>query len=322
MEEVRVAISGEKQALVGAAAGAESSSNALTMGRVVRKKTARKGAITTVFELYNEQTDEYLLSCVAQEGGSEFIFTTLRDLDQRDISQLVISQYSASFLGALKGRGLGGLTWVLFGDDMRTRLCVVQFQPSITASPVQFQLHITSAARTRREGSGGEGSRGCNSCDINIRTKMPSWNTELQTFVHNFGCRVKLPSHRNFIALRVSTAHTEGRGGYSTKAAGSGRSDLHAFTASATIDHEALVCLRHGQVRYKGNRYWSCKNGASEVDEYPSSILTSPPYLHNDDVQVSANEYILDFRNPLSPLVAMATFCAVHAQKSLVVTGP
>jgi hypothetical protein len=56
--------------------------------------------------------------------------------------------------------------------------------------------------------------------------------------------------------------------------------------------------------------------------------LESNPHHHpilirnENGLQVSTNEYILDFRDPLSPLVAMATFCAVHAPKSLVATGP
>ena len=253
MEEVRIAIAGEKHALVATAsegipsdryAGSE-----ITMGRVLRKTMLRNGTTTTIFELYNEQTDEFLLSCVALEGGSEFIFTTLRGLHQRDISKMVISQYSASFLGALRGQGFGGLTWVLLGDDMHTRLCTVRFHPSITASPVQFLLDVAST-EARRGGRGG-GERDGDLFDINVRTKMPSWNTELQTFVHNFGCRVKLPSHKNFIALRVgASASAPGRVGASMKIASSGRGDVgaHAFTASATIDHEASVCLRHGQV--------------------------------------------------------------------------
>lgn len=250
------------------------------MGRVLRKNTFRKGTITTIFELYNEQTDEFLLSCVAREGGSEFVFTTLRDLDQRDINQLVVSPYSSTFLGALQRRGLGGLTWTLYGDDMRKCLCTVRFYPSITASPVQFQLHIASTEESGDGRGGGE-----NSFDINVRTKMPSWNTELQTFVHNFGCRVKLPSHRNFIALRTGRvagagASARGRMGASTKAASSGYSSTitHVFTASATIDHEAPICLRHGQVSKISIHQVRPCDASIAIHIQMNLNLISPPY--------------------------------------------
>lgn len=38
--------------------------------------------------------------------------------------------------------------------------------------------------------------------------------------------------------------------------------------------------------------------------------------------QVTDMEYVLDFRDPVSPLVALATVCAAYADKFLVATGP
>ncbi len=35
-------------------------------------------------------------------------------------------------------------------------------------------------------------------------------------------------------------------------------------------------------------------------------------------LQVSISSYVLDFRAPVSPAVALATMCAVHADKALV----
>lgn len=108
--------------------------------------------------------------------------------------------------------------------------------------------------------------------EILFITKKPMWNSEINTYVHNFGCRVKKASNRNFIVIQ------------SVADASEATDSQNAMRNTSTFDSTNSISIRHGKV--------------------------------------TESEYVLDFRGPISPLVALASICAAYSDKFLVATGP
>ena len=106
------------------------------------------------------------------------------------------------------------------------------FTPSIIRLPIEFTLSIFTedfayTGRPHAMDSFGQ---------IVLHTRRPLWNSEINTYVHNFGCRVKKASNRNFIVVR-SAPHTD----EATDA-------FNAARDTATFDSANSICIRHGKV--------------------------------------------------------------------------
>jgi hypothetical protein len=67
-------------------------------------------------------------------------------------------------------------------------------------------------------------------------TKKPLWNSEINTYVHNFGCRVKKASNRNFIVIQ------------SVEDANEATDSQNAMRNTSTFDSTNSICIRHGKV--------------------------------------------------------------------------
>ena len=74
--------------------------------------------------------------------------------------------------------------------------------------------------------------------EIVLHTRRPLWNSEINTYVHNFGCRVKKASNRNFIVVR-SVSHTD-----------EATDVMNGVRDTATFDSANSICIRHGKVKY------------------------------------------------------------------------
>ena len=126
----------------------------LTIGRVISKRNVSHRCI--VHEFFDAKTDAFLLSCIAKEEGRGWfgsgsggagtgagcggvIFTTLRDLDQREYEDVSTSPFCASYLGTLTPQGWGGQTWSLFTADEATAATSVKS----SSAPVPAVPHCT-----------------------------------------------------------------------------------------------------------------------------------------------------------------------------------
>jgi hypothetical protein len=254
---LRAVVAREKDAAQEEAAGGCDSHGGqrLTLGRVVVHADAH------VYELFDAR-GRLLVACAAKDAAvSEAVFSTLPGLGQatRRYAALPTSPLAATHLGTLRRVGWGGLAWVLVAADGFTELCSLRFALALTAGPVRFALSVPRPS-----------TAACAST-LEVRTRPPVFNTELGSFVSNFGCRVKRPSNLNFVAVEAA-------------AGARGRAPAVALPAAATIDPPSCPFLRHGQV--------------------------------------SAHEWVLDYRPPLTPLVALAVAVAVHARKTLAAAEP
>lgn len=106
------------------------------------------------------------------------------------------------------------------------------FNPSFVRLPIEFTLSIYSEEFSNQASMYVKDTSG----DIVLNTRKPLWNSEINTYVHNFGCRVKKASNRNFIVVR-SAPHTD----EATDA-------LNAVRDTATFDSANSICIRHGKV--------------------------------------------------------------------------
>ena len=106
------------------------------------------------------------------------------------------------------------------------------FSPSILRLPIEFTLSIYTEDFAYTGWPYARDSFG----EIVLHTRRPLWNSEINTYVHNFGCRVKKASNRNFIVVR-SAPHTD----EATDAFNSARD-------TATFDSANSICIRHGKV--------------------------------------------------------------------------
>ena len=110
----------------------------------------------------------------------------------------------------------------------------ISFSPSFVRLPIEFSLSIYSEDYSNSSSFYSKDTCG----DCVLHTRRPLWNSEINTYVHNFGCRVKKASNRNFIVVR-SAPHTD----EATEA-------MNAVRDTATFDAANGICVRHGKVNF------------------------------------------------------------------------
>ena len=127
-----------------------------------------------------------------------------------------------------------------------------------------------------------------------LKTKPPLWNEEHQTFMHNFGCRVRKATNRNFIVIADNTL------------AKPRVKEYQEVTSGCIFLPDCLPLAARKEATRSTTK--SALSGSRPV--------ATPPHMRHG--AISDTEYILDFREPITPIIALATLCAVHANKPLV----
>ena len=113
-----------------------------------------------------------------------------------------------------------------------------RFNPSFARMPIEFSLSVYNEDYASPNYLYAKDTYG----EIVLHTRRPLWNSEINTYVHNFGCRVKKASNRNFIVVR-SASHTD----EATEA-------MNGVRDTATFDSANSICIRHGKVRQKNHK--------------------------------------------------------------------
>jgi Tub family len=148
-----------------------------------------------------------------------------------------------------------------------------------------------------------------------MKTKPPLWNEEHQTFVHNFGCRVKKATNRNFIVVEERPVKI---------AACTANDDKCLFTPMVLCTTDSAG----NQEDDDDNDFESEKSLLTSMTSGDNTVNQECPHRHpvsfsSGDVlvrhgAVSNDEFILDFRESVDPCVALALVTAVHSGKTLV----
>lgn len=146
---------------------------------------------------------------------------------------------------------------------------------------------------------------------LHLQTRKPQWNREINHWVHNFGGRVKVPSNKNFLMTQTEAEEVMSVSQRFTLS-------VPRATSSAEESQTDRVCIRHGKVR----NVRVCARFSFSMYlrfHYLSSCFTCDSFVLTIlYLQCAANTYVLDFRAPVSALVAFAAVCATHAVKPLV----
>lgn len=108
-----------------------------------------------------------------------------------------------------------------------------RFSPSFARVPIEFSLSIFTDDYTGVNTIYARDTYG----EVILHTRKPLWNSEINTYVHNFGCRVKKASNRNFIVVR-SASHVD-----------EATEVMNGVRDTATFDSANSICIRHGKVR-------------------------------------------------------------------------
>lgn len=112
-------------------------------------------------------------------------------------------------------------------------LISLRFSPSFARVPIEFSLSVFTDDYVGLKATYAKDNYG----EIILHTRKPLWNSEINTYVHNFGCRVKKASNRNFIVVR-SASHTD-----------EATEVVNGVRDTATFDSANSICIRHGKVR-------------------------------------------------------------------------
>jgi len=214
------------------------------------KVIKKQGPDMLVYELCRGQSDVPLLSaCVYTfDSSEEVIFTTIVDAAKRTFREMKGQNnvLNSVFLGKMRREGFFGINFSVF-DHKNHRLATINFNATpFKSSPVSFTL-VTYDSPVIEELNGSHyGLRGGGErvyagpiCQHYLktvfRTKPPVWNTELKTWLHNLGARVRMSSNNNFVVMRDLQCCDE-----------SVEAEMEQSDTS-TIRGTDKVCLRHGK---------------------------------------------------------------------------
>jgi len=151
-------------------------------------------------------------ACVLLDGGGDIIFTTLQNPQSRSLFniQLHAQPLNACYLGKMTRTGLLGLTFEVY-DHQSLHLATVAFAPSpFHRGPISFSLttfgspFVEDLCRhsERDRGERTYSSYNKHADEVVFKTKAPTYNTEIKSWLHNLGARVKMASNNNFVLVR------------------------------------------------------------------------------------------------------------------------
>lgn len=193
---------------------------------------------STSFQLFDQESNQYIMSATTTRdyNSGEYIFSTLENTHLRSVTEIPTSRYCSSFLAKMI-RSTFGLQFELYesiGNVLASVRCSIELECSflclflfpllyrltmnfLKQTPIDFQLtifhnfdnqRVAFSASTINRLSNNKAevtyySKSCKDTETtNLRTKPPLWNTELQSWQHSLGTRVKAASNKNFLVVQ------------------------------------------------------------------------------------------------------------------------
>ena len=166
------------------------------------------GAITS-YEMYDWNTGKYIISSTTFDNGNSFLISNLEDAQLRN--SVVENEMNINYLGKVIPNNLLGLSYSCY-DHANSKLCSVDFNASLSSCPLNFKVRIHSHSQLPINESFK--SRNLNdyfrisSKDVDdeeiLSTRPPVFNSEVNTFLSNFGGRIKAASFSNCIVTSSS----------------------------------------------------------------------------------------------------------------------
>lgn len=139
------------------------------------------------YTMRNHFSNEFILNACHRIGDtSTIIITTLQKVEDRRFDEIVkaSTKYNCSFLGYLKKKNMLGLEYSIV-NQLEEELANITYTMSFSRKPIYFELKLIAPTFDDIEDKNGAYIEASSS--IVLKTKNPVYNTELNSFLHNFG---------------------------------------------------------------------------------------------------------------------------------------
>ena len=157
------------------------------------------------YEMFDWNTGQYILSSTTFDYGRSFVISNIENCHERKCS-IEPNEMNINYLGKVIRNDFLGLSYSIY-NHAESKLCTVDFKASISSCPLSFRIRLHSQLSMNE----GLKSRGFNSYfqvpmkdnndgdDEILSTRPPVFNTEVNTFLTNFGGRIKQASFANCV---------------------------------------------------------------------------------------------------------------------------
>ena len=179
-----------------------SESDDLEICYVLRKEGI--SATIVSYEMYDWNSGKYIISSSTFDNGNSFLISNIEDCHRR--SSVVENEMNINYLGKVIANNLLRLSFTCY-DHANSKICTVDFNASLSSCPLNFKVRIHSDSQLPMVESfkylNVKDYFRISSKDVNdeeiLTTRPPIFNTEVNTFLTNFGGRIKQASFANCI---------------------------------------------------------------------------------------------------------------------------